>query len=67
MQKIYCNTALFCYSITICTENKLKVFRSFIHGIYTYSHAFLNREGRPIRMKDEKPELFEALSSLVSA
>ncbi|SHI27347.1 acyl-CoA thioester hydrolase [Butyrivibrio fibrisolvens DSM 3071] len=33
----------------------------------TSSHAFLNREGRPIRMKDEKPELFEALSSLVSA
>ena len=35
MQKYTVNTALFCYSITICKENKLKVFRSFIHGIYT--------------------------------
>ncbi len=32
----------------------------------TSSHAFLNREGRPIRMKQEQPELYEALSSLVS-
>ena len=29
-------------------------------------HGFLNTEGRPIRMKKEFPELFEALSSLVS-
>ena len=32
----------------------------------TSSHAFLNREGKPIRMKTEYPELFEALSNLVA-
>ncbi|WP_049944858.1 acyl-CoA thioesterase [Butyrivibrio sp. AD3002] len=26
------------------------------------SHAFLNEEGKPIRMKQEYPELFEALN-----
>ena len=31
----------------------------------TSSNAFLNHEGRPIRVKQEQPELFEALSSLV--
>ncbi|WP_026522200.1 acyl-CoA thioesterase [Butyrivibrio sp. VCB2001] len=31
----------------------------------TTSHAFLNTEGKPIRMKQEFPELFEALCSLV--
>ena len=35
--------------------------------IGTTSHAFLNLEGRPIRMKQEQPELFEALSNLVEA
>jgi acyl-CoA thioester hydrolase len=30
----------------------------------TSSHAFLNREGRPIRMKQEYPDLFEVLTSL---
>ncbi len=30
----------------------------------TSSHGFLNREGKPIRMKQEYPELFEALSAL---
>ena len=30
----------------------------------TSSHAFLNSEGRPIRMKDEQPELYKALSDL---
>lgn len=35
--------------------------------IGTTSHAFLNLEGRPIRMKQEQPELFEALSRLVVA
>ncbi len=34
--------------------------------IGTSSHAFLNSEGRPIRMKTEHPELFEALHSLAS-
>ncbi len=33
----------------------------------TTSNAFLNLEGRPIRMKQEQPELFEALSRLVVA
>lgn len=28
------------------------------------SHAFLNREGKPIRMKQEYPELYEVLSNL---
>ena len=32
--------------------------------IGTSSHAFLNTEGRPIRLKQEQPELFEALSRL---
>ena len=32
----------------------------------TSSHAFLNREGKPIRMKQEMPELFETLSGLVT-
>lgn len=32
----------------------------------TSSHAFLDREGKPIRMKQEQPELFETLSSLVT-
>ena len=31
----------------------------------TTSHAFLNTEGKPIRMKQECPELFETLCSLV--
>ena len=31
----------------------------------TTSHAFLNTEGKPIRMKQEFPELFESLCSLV--
>ncbi len=30
------------------------------------SHAFLSREGKPIRMKQEYPELFETLSNLVA-
>lgn len=29
------------------------------------SHAFLNTEGRPIRMKQEYPELFDTLTNLV--
>ena len=29
----------------------------------TTSHAFLNRDGRPIRMKQEQPELFKVLSN----
>ena len=33
----------------------------------TSSHAFLNREGRPIRLKDEQPELFKVLSDLATA
>ena len=32
----------------------------------TSSHGFLNMEGKPIRMKQEYPELFETLSGLVS-
>ena len=31
----------------------------------TTSHAFLNTEGKPIRMKQECPELFETLCDLV--
>ncbi len=31
----------------------------------TTSHAFLNTEGKPIRMKQEFPELFETLCDLV--
>ena len=31
----------------------------------TTSHAFLNAEGKPIRMKQEFPELFETLCGLV--
>lgn len=30
----------------------------------TSSHAFLDREGRPIRMKDEQPELYKVLNDL---
>ena len=33
----------------------------------TSSHAFLNTEGRPIRMKQEQPELFESLCKLAEA
>ncbi len=33
----------------------------------TSSHAFLNTEGRPIRMKQEYPELFNTLSGLIAA
>ena len=32
--------------------------------IGTSSHAFLNREGKPIRMKQEYPELFDTLSNM---
>ena len=32
----------------------------------TSSHAFLNAEGKPIRMKQEYPELFDTLSKLVT-
>jgi acyl-CoA thioester hydrolase len=32
----------------------------------TSSHAFLNREGKPIRMKQEYPELFATLSGLAA-
>ena len=32
----------------------------------TSSHAFLNREGKPVRMKQEYPDLFESLSSLAT-
>jgi acyl-CoA thioester hydrolase len=32
----------------------------------TSSHAFLDREGRPIRMKDEQPELYKVLSDLAA-
>ena len=31
----------------------------------TSSHAFLNTEGKPIRMKQEYPELFDTLSKMV--
>ena len=31
----------------------------------TSEHGFLNREGRPIRMKKEYPDLFEALTACV--
>ncbi len=31
----------------------------------TSSHAFLNTDGKPIRMKQEYPELFETLSKMV--
>ncbi len=31
----------------------------------TSSHAFLNTEGRPIRMKQEQPKLYDTLSELV--
>ncbi len=31
------------------------------------SHAFLNKEGRPIRMKQEYPELFETLNKAALA
>ena len=34
--------------------------------IGTSSHAFLNREGKPIRMKQEYPELFETLTGLAA-
>ena len=34
-------------------------------SIGTSSHAFFNTEGRPIRMKQEQPELFNALSELI--
>lgn len=33
----------------------------------TSSHTFLNTEGRPIRMKQEYPELFQTLTGLVEA
>ena len=33
----------------------------------TTSHAFLNIEGRPIRMKQQFPDLYETLCSLVTA
>ena len=33
----------------------------------TSSHAFLNTEGRPVRLKQEQPGLYEALSSLSAA
>ena len=32
----------------------------------TSAHAFLNTEGRPIRLKQEQPELFNALTELVT-
>ena len=32
--------------------------------IGTSTHAFLNAEGRPIRMKQEQPKLYETLSKL---
>ena len=32
----------------------------------TSSHAFLNAEGRPIRMKKEQPNLFEVLNKLAA-
>jgi acyl-CoA thioester hydrolase len=32
----------------------------------TSTHAFINLEGKPIRMKQEHPELFETLSSLAT-
>ncbi|MCR4903265.1 MAG: acyl-CoA thioesterase [Butyrivibrio sp.] len=32
----------------------------------TSSHAFLNSQGRPIRMKQEFPELFETLTKLIT-
>lgn len=35
-----------------------------IVSVGTTSHAFLNKEGRPIRMKQEFPELYETLSSM---
>ena len=34
-------------------------------GLGTSSHGFLNKDGRPIRMKQEYPELFEVLTGLV--
>lgn len=34
-------------------------------SVGTSSHAFLNTEGHPIRMKQELPELFETLSNMV--
>ena len=32
----------------------------------TSSHAFLDRTGRPVRMKQDHPELFEVLSNLAA-
>lgn len=36
-----------------------------IVSIGTSSHAFFDTKGRPIRMKQEQPELFNALSALI--
>ena len=34
-------------------------------SIGTSSHAFFNTGGKPIRMKQEQPDLFKALTDLI--
>ena len=33
--------------------------------IGTSQHAFLNQEGKPVRMKQDYPELFETIKDLI--
>ena len=52
--------------VKLFLDYEMKNEEGKIVSIGTTSHAFLSTEGKPIRMKQEFPELYETLCSLVS-
>ena len=52
--------------VKLFLDYEMKNEEGKVVSVGTTSHAFLNTEGKPIRMKQEFPELYETLCSLVS-
>ncbi len=65
-EKVYIRVSIKEYKgVKLFLNYEMKNEEGRIVCIGTTSHAFLNTEGKPIRMKQEFPELFETLCSLV--
>ena len=51
--------------VKLFLDYSMKNEKGKVVSVGTTSHAFLNTDGKPIRMKQEFPELYEALCGLV--
>lgn len=51
--------------VKLFLDYEMKNEEGKIVSVGTTSHAFLNTEGKPIRMKHEFPELYEKLCSMI--